>query len=153
MKSLTKTVKSLEKSNRKLKKLVGALKKYEEEDNTNSSLPSEGTSNFQRGVEMLQKSNPKIVLALKSKRSKDLNLRDVLLLDNQSTFDLCCKDRFTSKIFKTTSPLIMTSNGRGLKITKKCKIPGYKYDKVWFSMKELTNIICLKNLIKCYRVT
>jgi hypothetical protein len=46
----------------------------------------------------------------------------------------------------------MTSNGGGLKITEKCKIPGYKY-LVWYSKKALTNIICLKNLIKCYRVT
>ena len=46
----------------------------------------------------------------------------------------------------------MTSNGGGLKITEKCKIPGYKY-LVWYSKKAITNIICLKNLIKCYRVT
>ena len=42
----------------------------------------------------------------------------------------------------------MKSNGGGLKITE---IPGYKY-KLWFSKKAITNIICLKNLIKCYRV-
>ncbi len=48
--------------------------------------------------------------------------------------------------------LEMTSNGGGLRITEKCKIPGYKYE-VWYSKKAITNIICLKNLIKCYRVT
>jgi hypothetical protein len=145
-------VKSLEKSNQKLKKLVSALQKCEEDNNTDSSLSSEGTSHFQKGVELLQNCNPKIVLALKSKKSKDLDLRNVLLLDNQSTFDLCCNKRFTSKIFGTSNPLIMTSNGGGLKITEKCRIPGYKYE-VWFSKKAITNIICLKNLIKCYRVT
>ena len=46
----------------------------------------------------------------------------------------------------------MKSNGGGLKITKKCEIPGYKF-KLWFSKKAITNIICLKNLIKCYQVT
>ncbi len=46
----------------------------------------------------------------------------------------------------------MTSNGGGLRITEKCKIPGYKY-KVWYSKKAITSIICLKNLIKCYRMT
>jgi hypothetical protein len=46
----------------------------------------------------------------------------------------------------------MTSNGGGLKITEKCKIPGCKY-LVCYSKKAITNIICLKNLIKCYRVT
>ncbi len=35
----------------------------------------------------------------------------------------------------------MTSNGGGLKITEKCKIPGYKY-LVWYSKKAITNIIC-----------
>jgi hypothetical protein len=79
-------------------------------------------------------------------------LRNVLLLDNQSTFDLCCNKKFASKIIKAKNALQMTSNGGGLKITKKCKIPGYKY-LVWYCKKAITNIICLKNLIKCYRVT
>jgi hypothetical protein len=45
----------------------------------------------------------------------------------------------------------MTSNGGGLKITKKCKIQGYKY-LVWYSKKAIMNIICLENLIMCYQV-
>ena len=61
VKSLTKTVMSLEKSNLKLKKLVSALQKCEEDDDTDSSLSFEGTSHFQKGVEMLQNCNPKIV--------------------------------------------------------------------------------------------
>jgi hypothetical protein len=81
-----------------------------------------------------------------------LDLRNVLLLDNQSTFDLCCNKRFTLKIMKITNALTITSNGGGLRITEKYKIPGYKYS-VWYSKKGITNIICLKNRIKCYRVT
>jgi hypothetical protein len=46
----------------------------------------------------------------------------------------------------------MTSNGSGLKITEKCKIPGYKY-LVCYSKKAITNIIFLKNLIKYYQET
>jgi hypothetical protein len=53
---------------------------------------------------------------------------------------------------KATNALMMMSNGGGLRITEKCKIPGYKYQ-VWYSKKAITNILCLKNLIKCYRVT
>ncbi len=101
---------------------------------------------------MLEERNPKIVLALKSKKFADLDLRNVFLLDIQSTFDLCCNKSFTLKIFGATNALTMTSNGGGLRITHKCKIPGYKYE-IWFSKKAITNIICLKNLIKCYRVT
>ncbi len=89
---------------------------------------------------------------MKHRKFTELDLRNVLLLDNQSTFDLCCNKKFASKIIKAENVLQMTSNGGNLKITKKCKIPGYKY-LVWYRKKAITNIICLKNLIKCYRVT
>ncbi len=101
---------------------------------------------------MLKEHHPKLVLALKSRKFTDLDLRNVLLLDNQSTFDLCCNKMFASKIFKAKNALLRMSNGSGLKITKKCKLPGYKY-LVWFSKKAITNFICLKNLIKCYWMT
>ena len=42
---------------------------------------SEGTSHFQKNMDMLKEHNPKIVLALKSKKCDDLDLRNVLLLD------------------------------------------------------------------------
>jgi len=72
-----------------------------------------------------------------------LDLRNVLLLVNQSSFDLCCNKIFASKKIKAENALSMTSNGGGLKITEKCKIPGYK-DLVWYRKKALS---------KCYRVT
>jgi hypothetical protein len=56
------------------------------------------------------------------------------------------------EVTKATNTLTMTSNGGSLRITEKCKIPGYKYP-VWYSKKAIINIICLKNLIKCFRVT
>jgi hypothetical protein len=127
MKSLSKTIKSLEKSNKKLRKLVSALQKCEEDSTDSSISSSEGTNHFQVDLDLLEETNPKIVLALKSSKHDDLELRNVLLLDNQSTFDLCCNKKFTSQIFKAKSPLLMTSNGGGLKISHKCKIPGYKF--------------------------
>ena len=45
--------------------------------------------------------------------------------------------------------LIMTSNGGALRVSK---LPGYKF-REWFSKMAITNIICLENLIKIYRVT
>ena len=88
----------------------------------------EGSSHFQDAMEiMLKEHHPKLVLALKSRKFTDLDLRNVLLLDNQSTFDLCCNKMFASKIFKAKNALLRMSNGSGLKITKKCKIAGYKY--------------------------
>ncbi len=153
MKSMSKTMKSLEKDNRRLKKSVSTLQKCEEDDDNDSSISSaEGSSHFQKGIMTLKDSYPKIALALKSSSSRDLDLKNVLLLDNQSTFDLCCNKKFMSRIKNASHALNMTSNGGGLKITEQCKLPGYKFW-VWFSKKAITNIICLKNLIKIYRVT
>ena len=76
---------------------------------------------------MLEATHPKIVLALKHesiRRLTELDLRNVLLLDNQSTFELCCNKKVTSRILKALHVLHMKSNGGGLKITKTCEIPG-----------------------------
>ncbi len=132
IKSLSKTMRSLEKDNRRLKKSVSALQKCNEDGESllspeEDSSSEEGTIHFQDAMETLEEYHSKVVLALKSSKSTNLDLRNVLLLDNQSTFDLCCNKTFASKIIKAENTLSMTSNGGGLKITKKCKIPGYKY--------------------------
>ena len=46
----------------------------------------------------------------------------------------------------------MSSNGGGLCISKKCKVPGYDFW-IWFTKQAMTNILCLKNLIHLYQVT
>ncbi len=143
MKSISKTMKSLEKDNCRLKKSVSALQKCEEDDDNDLSTSStEGSSHFQKAIKFLEESYPKIALTLKSSKSLNLDLRCVLLLDNQSMFDLCCNRGFMSRIKKVSCALNMTSDGGGLKITKQGKFPGYKFW-VWFSKKAITNIICL----------
>jgi predicted RNase H-like nuclease (RuvC/YqgF family) len=133
IKSLTKTMKALEKDNQRLKKSVSTLQKCDEDDDDDSSLSSvEESTHFQEAVETLRDSYPKIALALKSKKSMVLDLRrNVLLLDNQSTFDLCCNKKFTSSVKTALNARNMTSNGGGLRISEKCKLPGYKFW-VWF---------------------
>ena len=62
---LSKTMKSLEKDNRQLKKLVSVLQKCNEDEG--SSLSSEeGSSCLQNAMEMLEEHHPKVVLTLKS---------------------------------------------------------------------------------------
>ncbi len=119
IKSLSKTMRSLEKENKKLKKSVSALQKCDKDDDDNSSISMvEGSSHFQDALEMIKEHHPRIVLALKHRKFTELDLRNVLLLDNQTTFDLCCNKKFASKIIKAKNALQMTSNGGGLKITK-----------------------------------
>ena len=94
----------------------------------------------------------KIALALKSSKSRNLHLKNVLFLHNQLAFDLCSNKKFMSCIKNARHALNMTSNDGGLMTPKLCKLPGYKFW-VLFSKKAITNIICFKNLIKIYWVT
>jgi hypothetical protein len=63
MKSIFKTMKSLGKDNRRLKKSVSSLQKFKEDDDNYSSLSStEGSSHFQKAIELLEESYPKLHL-------------------------------------------------------------------------------------------
>jgi hypothetical protein len=94
-------MKLLEKDNRLLKKLVSVLQKCNEDDKYDSLLSTvEGSSHFQDAMEMLEEHHPMIVLALKSRKFTDLDLRNMLFLDNQLTFNLCCNKMFACKILK-----------------------------------------------------
>jgi hypothetical protein len=91
-------------------------------------------------------------MALKSHKAQDLDLRSVWILDNQSTFDLCCNPDFSGKRCNAKRAINTSSNGGGLQISKECMVQGYNFW-VWFTTRAITNIICLKNLICLYWVT
>ena len=68
------TMKSLEKDNHSLEKSVSALRKCEEDDDDDLSTSSAaGSSHFQKLIMTLKDSHPKIVFALRSSKSHDLD--------------------------------------------------------------------------------
>jgi hypothetical protein len=74
VKSLTKTVKSPEKSNRKLKKSVSALQKCEVNDDTDSSLSSEGKCHSRREWKCCKNATQKLSLPSSRRRARILTL-------------------------------------------------------------------------------
>ncbi len=148
-----KTIKSLTKQVKNLKKLASALQAHQEDSDANSSLSSvEGDMHFQYACAAIATTHPEVAMALKSHKARDLDLRSVWLLDNQSNFDLCCNPDFVHKRRKAKRAMHMSSNGGGLHISKKCEVLGYDFW-VWFTKRAMTNILCLKNLIRLYWVT
>jgi hypothetical protein len=81
-----------------------------------------------------------------------LDLKEVILLDSQSTMDFFCNAALVSKISKSRSSMRLKSNVGTMVVTRKATMEGY--DKtVWFSTQSITNIIALRNLIYQYCVT
>ena len=137
-----KTIKSLTKQVKNLKKFVSALQAYQLDSNANSSLSSvEGDTHFQYSRSAIATIHPEVALSLKSHKAQDLDLRSVWLLDNQSTFDLCCNPDFAYKRRDTERAMHMSSNGGGLCISKECRVLGYNFW-VWFTKQAMTNILC-----------
>ena len=148
-----KTIKSLTKQVKTLKKSVSALQAHNEDSKNKSSLSSEeGDAHFQYACAAIASINPNVAMALKSSKARDLDLRSVWLLDSQSTFDLCCNPDFAAKMRKAKRALNMSSNGGGLHISKECMVLGYEFW-MWFTKRAMTNIICLKNIIRLFGVT
>jgi hypothetical protein len=77
-----------------LKKSVSAPEAHQEDCNDNSSLSSEDRdAHFKYACATTEA----VAMALKSHKAWDFDLRSVWLLDNQSTFDLCCTPDFSGK--------------------------------------------------------
>jgi hypothetical protein len=100
-----------------------------------------------------RKFEPIIVKLFKQAGSSiKLDLKEVILLDSQSTMDLFCNEALVSKISNSRSSMRLKSNGGTMVVTRKATMEGYNKT-AWFSTRAITNIIALRNLIDQYRVT
>jgi hypothetical protein len=62
--------------------------------------------------------------------SVKIELREVILLDSQSTMDIFCNAALVSKTCKSTTSMRLKSNGGNIVVTRKATMPGYNKD-VW----------------------
>jgi hypothetical protein len=78
-------------------------------------------------------------------------LKDLLLLDNQSTTDLWCNKNKLQNIRKVSGKCTVVTNGGQLNTNMKGYLPNY--GDVWYHPQAITNILSLSNVKKHFKVT
>jgi hypothetical protein len=156
IKKLQKYIKSMRKAFTTVNTQLEKLK--EAESDISESEGEDEASHFQMDaalqfVQVEKEFEPRIAKLFKQAGlSVNIDLREIILLDSQSTVDLFCNAALVSKTCKSTTSMRLKSNGGTMVVTRKATMPGYNKD-VWFSTRAITNIIALSNLIQQYRVT
>ena len=78
--------------------------------------------------------------------NKEIELKDLVLLDIDSTNTIFCNRDYVKNIKKAKTPLEIKTNVGTLTVTQTCKIPFL--GTYWFDEKAITNIIILADLSK-----
>jgi hypothetical protein len=155
VKKLKKDIKSIKKAFTTVNTQLAQLK---DADSDISESEGEEASHFQvaqalQFAQLDKKFEPRIAKLFKQGGSSiKLDLKEVILLDSQSTMDLFCNAALVIKISKSRSNMRLKSNVGTMVVTRKATMEGYNKT-VWFSTRAITNIIALRNLIDQYRVT
>jgi hypothetical protein len=163
--SITKMQKKMKKSFATLQSKIDEMD--EDSELSDSDSDDDGQSHFQfsehkttgvpshNGIVLQQtfkKRNAAIVLKQSNGKPTRLDLRNVILVDSQSTMDLFCNKQLVTNVTKANNKMRLQSNGGRMTVTQKATMPGYK-KKVWYSKDAKTNIIALSNLIQQYHIT
>jgi uncharacterized protein YodC (DUF2158 family) len=75
-----------------------------------------------------------------------LDLKQVILLDSQSTVDLICDPALVESTFKSSHSMQLKSNGGTMEVNKQAIMSGYHMH-VWYNRKAITNILAFSNVI------
>ena len=154
--SQAKSVKKLEKEVKSMKKAFAQLKETKEESDLLDSDESKGESHFQfhdhdefQFAQVETEFEPQIANLFKQRHGPKLklDLRQVILLDSQSTINLLCNKALVTNAFKSNKSKQLKSNGGTMIVNHQAKMK--EYDKnVWYSKRVIMNILALSNMIK-----
>ena len=81
-----------------------------------------------------------------------IGLREVILLDRQSTMDIFCNQDLVEKTAKSKTKMRLNSNSGTMTVSHQSTVNGY-HNIVWFIKNSINNIISLINLCLNYLVT
>jgi hypothetical protein len=79
------------------------------------------------------------------------NLKDLILLDSDSTDTVFCNPEYVTNIMETEKPLEIMTNGGPMVSNQKCTVP--HLGEHWFNKDPITNIMALCDVTDKFRVT
>jgi hypothetical protein len=82
--------------------------------------------------------------------AQTVDIKELILLDSDSTDTVFCKPKYVMNIRGLNYPLSISTNGGELKSYKKCDIP--HIDNVRYNKNSITNIISMKDMTDKFRV-
>ena len=84
------------------------------------------------------------------------HMRDQVLLDSQSSVDLLCNRKMTTRVFQSKSTLSLATNAGTMETHEKAEMSNSlglpDYGHTWFDEDAMTNVLSLANMVKKYRV-
>jgi hypothetical protein len=136
--------KSIEQLEKNLSKQFSQLKTQIEEDKDLSDDEEHSHVQFTAVSQLIER------VSLKQSKGKlrDLDLRKVVLLDNQSTVSLFCNKEMVTNIRKAKRPMKLKSNGGSMGAHKIADIG--EDQSVWFSDEAIANILSPIDAIALY---
>jgi len=151
---LVSSIKKLEKGFKKMQKTLTQINEKIDEGNESDISGEESHFQFALAQIILDSAYPRVADVLKQshKSLQGLNMKEVILLDSQSTICVFCNKKLLATINTAKSPLRLRSNGGTMLLKKTATTENYDQE-VWYSPNAITNILSLKNVKKQYRVT
>ena len=101
----------------------------------------------QLGIDSAQYEGDKYSFATKA-----LSMRNLLLLDNQSSVHIMCNADVVSNIRRSLHPMVLKSNGGKLNIHEVADFEGFETE-TWFSRDAMTNILSFLLVKSEYDIT